>query len=176
MVQGFEASLAVKQWSYSRRNTLEQCPLRYYFEYYGSNLRTAKAEPRKERLRFLKRLSNRHLRVGEIGHLVMRRYFKQLRRGEEWSLDRAAGWAREIYRSDLEFSRRYRHDDELPSGPKAPVLLIEFYFGLSNTETLWTESEARLVAALTNFFASPKIEPYRMGGGSPVRSSRSLLG
>lgn len=56
---------------------MEQCPLRYYFEYYGSHLRMARDEPRKERLRFLKSLSNRHLRTGTIVHLIIRTYFKR---------------------------------------------------------------------------------------------------
>jgi hypothetical protein len=166
----------VNRWSYSRRSTLEQCPLRYYFQHYGSILRLAKAEPRKERLRFLKKLSNRHLRAGIILHLVIRTYFERLQRGEEWSLERAIRWAREIHRGDLEFSHGYQCGDELPRGPKAPALLMEFYFGLPDAEVLWAESEARLVAALTNFFASPKIEPYRMGGGTPGALVERSLG
>jgi hypothetical protein len=154
-------------WSYSRRGVLEQCPLRYYYEYYGSNSRTAKAEPRKERLRFLKRLSNRHLRTGDIAHFVIRAYLRGLKGNEEWSVDRVVGWAREVYRCDLEFSRGYRLGEALPSGLRAPVLLSEFYYGMPNAIELWEESEARLVAALTNFVRSPKLEPFRMGGGRP---------
>jgi hypothetical protein len=137
---------------------LEQCPLKYYFDYYGSHLRMDKAEPRKERLRFLKKLSNRHLRTGTIVHLIIRTYFKRLQRGEEWSSDRAIGWAREIYHADLEFSRGYKQGDLLSEDLRAPVLLMEFYFGLPDAEALWVESEERLVGALTNFFNSPKIE------------------
>lgn len=154
-------------WSYSRRGVLEQCPLRYYFEYYGSNSRVAKAEPRKERLRLLKRLSNRHLRAGDIAHFVVRAYLKRLKDGEEWSLDRVVGWAREVFLRDLEFSRGYRPGDPLSEELKAPALLSEFYYGVPDAEKLWAESEERLVAALTNFVRSPRIQPFREGGGSP---------
>ncbi len=154
-------------WSHSRRVVLEQCPLRYYFEYYGSNSRVAKTEPRKARLRFLKGLSNRHLRAGEIAHFVIRTYLKRLREGEEWSVDRAVGWAREVFRADLEFSRGYRRGTPLPGELKAPALLSEFYYGVPDAEGLWVESEERLVAALTNFVSSPKIQPFRTAGGSP---------
>ena len=75
-------------WSHSRRVALEQCPLKYYFDYYGSNSRVAKSEPRKEQLRSLKQLSNRHTRAGDIVHFVIRTYLKHLRDGEEWSVDR----------------------------------------------------------------------------------------
>jgi hypothetical protein len=154
-------------WSYSRRGVLEQCPLRYYYEYYGSNLRTAEAEPRKEQLRFLKKLSNRHLRAGDIAHFVIRAYLNRLQGGEEWSVDRVVGWAREVYRGDLEFSRGYRRGETVPSGLRAPVLLSEFYYGVPNAIELWEESEAQLAAALMNFVRSPKLEPFRVGGGRP---------
>ncbi len=106
-------------WSYSRRNLLQQCPLSYYFEYYGSKKRTAEAEPRKESLRFLKGLSNRHLRTGEITHLVIRTYLNRLREGEEWSLERLVSWARDMLHTDVEFSRAYRPNNPLPRSAAA---------------------------------------------------------
>ncbi len=154
-------------WSYSRRSLLEQCPLSYYFEYYGSKKRTAEAEPRKERLRFLKGLSNRHLRAGEITHLVIRTYLNRLREGEEWSLERLVSWARDILQADVEFSRAYRPDEPLPSGPKVPILLSEFYYGAGDARHLLEETEERLVAALRNFIGSPRIEPFRVGALHP---------
>lgn len=176
MAQRPAQSPAFTKWSYSRRGTLEQCPLKYYFDYYGSHLRMAKNEPRKERLRFLKKLSNRHLRTGTIAHLIIRTYFKRMQCGEEWSSERAIGWARQIYQADLEFSRGYKRGDPLPDDLTAPVLLMEFYFGFPDAEALWAESEIRLVEALTNFFTSLKIEPYRLGGSSPDALIEKSLG
>jgi hypothetical protein len=136
----------------------------------------ARDEPRKERLRFLKSLSNRHLRTGTIAHLIIRTYFKRTQCGEEWSSERAIGWARQIYQADLEFSRGYKRGALLPDDPTAPALLMEFYFGLPDAEALWAESETRLVEALHNFFMSPKIEPYRLGGGTPDALVEKSLG
>lgn len=154
-------------WSYSRRSALEQCPLSYYFEYYGTKKRAAVAEPRKEQLRYLKGLRSRHLRAGEIVHRVIRTYLNRLREGEEWSLERLIVWARDMLHADLAFSRAYRPDEPLPSGPKAPVLLSEFYYGAVDARQLLEETEERLVAALTNFVGSPKIEPFRVGAIHP---------
>ena len=94
------------EWSYSRRSTLEQCARKYYYQYYGANQRTAKNDPQKEKLRFLKKLQNRHLRSGEILHFVIRAYLNKLQQGDEWSLDRLLQWARKIYREDLEHSQK----------------------------------------------------------------------
>lgn len=44
------------KWSHSRRDLFERCLLWYYYKYYGSTARTAKAEPLKEQLHFLNSL------------------------------------------------------------------------------------------------------------------------
>ena len=75
------------KWSFSKRGILEQCPRKYYYAYYGSNLTTAKNDPQKEVLRFLKKLQNRHLRTGDILHYVIRWYLKKLQEGEHLSPD-----------------------------------------------------------------------------------------
>ena len=159
-----EKKPALLSWSYSRREALEQCPRRYYYQYYGSHSRLAKTEPQKPPLQFLKKLSNRYLRPGEIVHLVIRTYLKRLRQGEAWSLERLLSWARDMYRRDLAYSQRYQPGGPLPEEQYPPVLLLEFYTGIDNAEELWAESETRLVAALTNFVESPRFAHFRAGG------------
>lgn len=150
-------------WSHSRREMLEQCPRRYYYQYYGSHARVAKTEPQKSILRFLKRLSNRYLRLGEIVHLVIQTYLKRLRQGESWSLERLLSWARDMYRRDLTYSQHYRPGEPLSDEKYPPILLLEFYTGIDNAEELWAESETRLIAALTNFVESPKFARFHTG-------------
>jgi CRISPR/Cas system-associated exonuclease Cas4 (RecB family) len=151
------------KWSYSRREVLEQCPRRYYYQYYGANLRAAVAEPLKDTLRFLKTLGNRHLRAGEILHLVVKSYLKHLQDGESWSLARMLCWARDIYHRDLEYSRQYQSREQSDDGEYPPALLLEFYYGFEDAEELWTESESRLVKALTNFMTNAELEHFRFG-------------
>ena len=101
-------------WSYSRRDLFERCLRAYYYQYYGANKRTAKSEPQKEVLHFLKSLKNRYLRTGEIVHLVIRTYLKTLQERDMWSVDRVLNWARKIYRDDYTYSRQYQPGDPLP--------------------------------------------------------------
>ena len=86
--------------SYSRRNLLDQCPRKYYYEHYGSKLQTAKNDPQKEKLRFLGVLQNRYLRTGKILHFVIKTYLNKIRQGEQWSPDRLLNWARKVYHTD----------------------------------------------------------------------------
>ena len=154
---------AFSKWSYSRRGTLEQCPRKYYYEYYGSNLNTAKNDPQKEKLRFLKKLQNRHLRTGEILHRIIKTYLKKLQDGKQLSFN----WLQQIgladFQKDIGFSQKYKHGTPLPDEKYPPALLLEFYYGFPEAESLCAEAEERLIKALTNFITSQNLAQYREG-------------
>ncbi|MYC75498.1 PD-(D/E)XK nuclease family protein [Candidatus Poribacteria bacterium] len=153
------------EWSYSRREMLEQCARKYYYQYYGSSLKKSNNDPQKENLHFSKNLQNRHLRTGSILHFVIRTYLNKLRRGEQWSLDRLLSWVRNIYREDIEYSRRYKRGTPLSDKKYPPTLLLEFYYGFPDAESLSTKAERRLIEALTNFVKSQNLEQFREGAG-----------
>ena len=163
------------EWSHSRRETLEKCARKYYYEYYGSNLRKAKEDPQKEKLHFLEALGNRNLRTGNILHLVIKTYLNKLRQGEEWSLNRLLHWARKIYHADLEYSRRYKHGTPLPDEKYPPTLLLEFYYGWPDAESLSAEAGKRLVTALTNFMTSAVYASTHLNFSNPNVAQRLPL-
>lgn len=164
-VFGFQGTTAKIEWSYSRRQLMNQCLLAYYYRYYGASRRTAQNEPLKEELRFLKALSNRHMRTGKILHLVIKTYLKHRRDGNQLSAQWGLNWARKLYNEDLAFSRSYRRGvDSLPDGQNSPVLLAEFYYDSERAEAEWKESEERLSTALTNFFNNPDLQDFIVGG------------
>jgi hypothetical protein len=147
------------EWSYSRRQTLERCARRYYYDYYGAKARLATTDPQKENIRFLSTLSNRYLRSGDILHIAIRLFYKHGDSSSEWLVD----WARRTYRTNYEYSRDgggLRPPDER----YPPVMLLEFYYDQPNVETLYVESEERLVSALESFLTSPAYAAARYGG------------
>ena len=151
------------EWSYSRRGTLEQCPRKYYYQYYGSNRRTAKNDPQKEELRFLKKLQNRHLRSGDILHYVIRWYLKELQQGKQPSLNQLLQWAKKDFRADIKYSQQYKRGTPLSDNFRHPKLLLEFYYGLSDVKSVCADTEERLVTALTNFITSQNVAQFREG-------------
>lgn len=151
------------EWSHSRRETLEQCARKYYYQYYGPSRRTAKNDPQKEKLRFLKKLQNRHMRTGDILHFVISTYLNKLQQGEQWTLDRLLQWARKVYRKDIKYSQQYEHGTRLSDNIRDPKLLLEFYYGLLDAESLCVEAEERLITALTNFITSKNLVQFRAG-------------
>ncbi len=125
----------------------------------------AKAESHKKHLRFLKILSNSHLRIGEIAHLVINTYLKRLRQGEKWSLDRMLNRARDIYHRALEYPQNFlQHGNLFTNNTHRPALLLEFYYGFAEADVLWAESEAQLLKALTNFLSNPDFARFLTGG------------
>jgi hypothetical protein len=147
------------KWSYSRRQTLNQCTRRYYYEYYGASARLATADPQKEDLRFLKTLSNRYLRSGDILHIAIRLFYKHGEDSSNWLVD----WARRTYRADYEYSR----GGPLPNEDYPPVMLLEFHYNHPDADALYTESENRLLDALQTFLTSPAYAAARYGGRCP---------
>lgn len=163
-----DARLTGLTWSHSRRSTLEQCPLRYYYEYYGANMRTAKGEPAKETLHFLKKVENRHERAGSLLHLAIGYYFRQARRGERPDVERLVAWARTIFANDRAHSRA--HPEGGPAGAPAqhpPVLLREYHYALPDADALCDEADARLAAALRSFATDNCFAAFRAGGVAP---------
>jgi len=155
------------RWSYSRRSVLEQCPRRYYYEYYGAGALSATQDPDRLRFRLLKSLQNRHERTGTIGHMVISTYFRKARSGEVWPADRLRNWARDIFRKDLAYSK-VDPDGISPRGGKfPPVLLQEYYCRNPDASTLCSEAEEQLVKALHIFSSSARFAEFRLAGMGP---------
>lgn len=174
-----DAGLAEVAWSYSRRSTLEQCPRRYYYEYFGAGKRTATQEPRKSILHFLKQIQSRHERAGFFLHLAIKTYFGQLRKGISWSSDGLVSWARGKFRRDVDYSRANPDGGGPTDDPYPPVLLSEFYYRDPRADELCAETERRLAQALTTFASDPMLMPFRQAGsreGACVEHSFKLKG
>ena len=156
------------KWSFSKRGMLEQCPRKYYYQYYGSIKNAAKNELKKEELRFLKKLQNRYLRSGDILHFIIRWYLKKLQLGESLSLDWLQQWALDVFRKDIRYSQQYIHGSPLSDDFRQPKLLQEFYYKLSDAQFLCDEAEERLIGALTNFVKNQNFAQFHEGASDPT--------
>jgi hypothetical protein len=68
-------------WSPSKRDVLNQCPRRYYYQYYGASARFAADEPQKGQLQFYRKFSNSWMLAGILLHAKIRQEFKALKDG-----------------------------------------------------------------------------------------------
>jgi RecB family exonuclease len=148
-------------WSFSRRETLERCPRQYYYEYFGSKKSTNRDELLRQKVAQFKQIQNRHLRTGEILHLIIKTYFGKLRKGERWELSRLLSWAKDMIQKDREFSRNPTTLQSPPESKFPPTLLLEYYYQIPNREALWDKSEEKLSRSLTNFMNSSSYDEFR---------------
>ena len=100
-------SRATVEWSFSRRNVLETCPRKYYYQYYGGKQEKRGSPKELDSLRFLKMLSNQHLVSGKIAHELIRLYLTKAKEGATFKLDRLQSMAREKVRQSITFSENY---------------------------------------------------------------------
>lgn len=115
----------------------------------------------------MKKLQNRHLRTGDILHYIIRWYLKKLQENEPLSLDWLLQWAKADFQKDISFSQQYDHGTPLPDEKYPPTLLLEFYYGQIDAESLYSQAEERLIRALTNFAESQNFAQFREGVTDP---------
>lgn len=151
------------EWSYSKRDILHQCPLRYYFSYYGSNKRRAKGDERKNRLIELKNMENRYLRSGSLLHVAISLYFSTTKNGNPMTLLQLIDWIRRKFQSDIIFSRTGKTPRNFnPKYP--PCLLREYVYERDVADELCLDAEERMIDALTAFYNDPLFEEFRKAG------------
>ena len=163
------ATLDRVTWSYSRRSTFEQCPRRYFYQYYGANKRGSLPEVKRQRLRFLKGLRNRHERAGGLLHLGIAKYLRDSNTGAVAEPGGLGRWLAGIFEKDIAYSASDPGGTTPHSGSYPPVLLSEFYNGQSDAEELCHAARARMTAGFETFCVSPSYPQFRdLSGYSDV--------
>ncbi len=153
--------IAVKlKWSYSKRSVLEQCPRKFYYQYYGANRNKAKNDPEKQRLRQLKLTVNRYTRTGEILHLVIADYFRKAQRGTPWERQSLLNWGQKIFERDLARSGEgldviVRSYQQYP-----PQFLVEF-LQEADARQLCREAATDMLTSLETFLDAPAFATIR---------------
>jgi hypothetical protein len=163
------------EWSHSKRGVLEQCPRKYYFEYYGAAQRRENTEPQRIRLRELKTLKNRHERAGEIVHLIIAHYFRSAETDSAMDAARMINWAHQIFNNDVSASRAARQTIAHPGGKFPPAQLLEFFHGNQDAEQLCAEVWQKIETALRAFHETRTLRRVRAARGhASVRVERKF--
>ncbi len=151
-------------WSHSRRELLEKCARRYYYEYFGAAAHFARAEPKKAVLGQLKRLQNRYERAGTILHLAIAAYLRAAGKGEVWTQDRLIRWATGLLAADRAYSASDPDGLAPPEQRFPPVLLREYHYREKDASEKVQEIEHRLTSALLAFLTDPVFADFRSAG------------
>ncbi len=158
-----EETFAGLKLSYSRRESLEQCTRRYFFLYYG---RSVEDRELRAKIQFLKGIKNRHLRIGELIHLVIGTYFKKLKDRKRVAADGLTTWARELFQQDQIYSEHIRRGGTATKQPFPPATLDEIVNEQEAQSEIMAQSEQQLLKALDRFFISSTFAEFRTLGVS----------
>ncbi|MCI0423017.1 MAG: PD-(D/E)XK nuclease family protein [Acidobacteria bacterium] len=153
-------------WSISKRDQLEQCPRRYYYQRYGSAARTATSDLLKEKLQFYRSLSNSWLLSGILLHAKIRESFQALRSGTGIKPEEMVSVIGQRWERARETSIQFAKGGNLKGVP-GKVLLLEYIFKRPDADAMWGEAGERLVKALNGFLTLPDLERFRRGGLTP---------
>jgi hypothetical protein len=159
-----------KSYSHSRRATLEQCPRKYFYEYYAGSFEPASVmqhdlfaalEPARfaidattvNAIRELKELTNAFMLAGEILHSLIATSLRKRDIGRSWFLDTAvARFDRCVTYSRDPVTHAKMLQDKYP-----PAHLLESYYELPDAEQTIATARERLRLSLRNFFDDPNI-------------------
>jgi len=175
-VYGFQDLPSNIRWSYSRRNLLEKCLLAYYFHYYGAKLSKSNNDPNKEQLHILKSLKTRHLRTGEVLHLIIRTFLKKRQDGQDLTLTWAKSWANKILDDDLIVCLNFQNEViQFSDIGSNETIWAEFYYRDQNAQELFEESRAKLLNALEVFFNNTEIGEFIISGSKEQALIESII-
>lgn len=154
-------------WSYSRMQAFRDCPRKYYFLYYGSKKRKAKAEPLKEKLIELARLSNKYMVQGNLIHQMISTYFRQAKKGELWTLNRLISFATMIINETFAYNEAIRNGNAETNQKFPKPVLKELFYSRIPDNDLKNEIIDITNKCLENFFNSAEYDHLRYGGTKP---------
>ena len=148
-------------WSFSKRNNLEQCPRRYYYEYYGSSARHATSDGQKPVLRKLALMQNRYERSGEIVHHTIATTLRNALHPNAFDADRLELEVRS------EWQRAIKAPMTEPAAAAELSRLIEIVRPRADTAAVLAETEERMVRAIRNFAAGEDFASVRSAASHP---------
>ncbi|MBI4470218.1 MAG: PD-(D/E)XK nuclease family protein, partial [Acidobacteria bacterium] len=148
-------------WSKSRHDNFQECPRRYYFQYYGSwGGWNAGAEARTREIYLLKQLKTRQMWKGDLVHRMIRSALEMFRaEGRVPAAPVLSERMVEQMRQEFRDSRSARYR----TANKANAL-FEHEYGIPVPDVDWQRQRDEAVKCLTQFFKSETLrELARIG-------------
>ena len=147
-------------WSYSRREALEHCTRRYFYQYYSDGIHDEKL---RTQVSFLKKVKNRYLRTGEIVHVIVSTYLKKKNLRRALSRPWLVQWARELFEKDRRYSRHIQAGGPISTDRYPPTLLDEIVNNPQdpNHLPLLADAEQQMLECVNGFFAGGELGVLR---------------
>jgi hypothetical protein len=145
-------------WSLSRNRTFRDCPLRYWFHYYGSwGGWEADAPAEARELYLLKNITNLHLIAGDTVHRAIEFMLQNLAQGTISDAEKVVAWCKtEMQRGFME-----SREGVWQQKPKAFTRLFEHHYGPPPSRDLLTRIAGKVGTSVRNFYSSAALAVIR---------------
>jgi len=157
-------------WSQSRRTTFQECPRKYYWQYYGSHNGWESDAPAEAQLAYrLKKITNLHLFVGGLVHELASRAILHARGGKApYSADALIEEGKKgLNQAYVESQKKALWE----RNPKWRTMLHEFYYGTGPSGVVVDRIREKLKTCLQNLIAS---QSYRQALQAPFVEVKSV--
>ena len=145
------------QWSFSRVKIFQECQRKYFFQHVVPFLPKDLLDPALRRnVLFLRRLTNRHLLLGNIIHQTISEILDTLNGLEIQSLNFWVNKAWMNFQNRVLFSRKEKYWIESPRHPDYTILFEDVY-QLPLHDEILRHMYLKLKKALRNFLHSPVL-------------------
>ncbi|MBT6957411.1 MAG: PD-(D/E)XK nuclease family protein, partial [Opitutae bacterium] len=146
-------------WSKSRNETLQSCPRRYWFHYYGSwGGWDWQSDPRTREIYVLKQLHNRFAWIGVQVHKVLEELLHHLRKSK--SLPNYQSVAENL-QNRLRQDYRDSRDAKYRLRPKRFIGLVEHEYQLPVNDEEWRALATQAQTCVENFYRLPLLNQLK---------------
>ena len=146
-------------WSKSRNETLQSCPRRYWFHYYGSwGGWDWQSDPRTREIYVLKQLHNRFAWIGVQVHKVLEELLHHLRKSK--SLPNYQSVAENL-QNRLRQDYRDSRDAKYRLRPKQFIGLVEHEYQLPVNDEEWRALATQAQTCVENFYRLPLLNQLK---------------
>jgi PD-(D/E)XK nuclease superfamily protein len=133
--------------SYSKRELLDSCLRRYFYEYYATAKKLPFDPARKPLVQGMKEFTGVYLLAGEKLHWFIEQFLKKG--------DSSRSWAERTSLAGFDLAVRYSRDPErnavLRDSAYPPPMLLEYYYGDPNAEELASKARDALSGGMRRF-------------------------
>lgn len=142
-----------QEYSFSKRDALESCARRYFYDYFAGWKTVPFDAARKARVRAAKELTGVHLLAGERLHWFIRQFLTRYPNVPAW----VEQFCLRGYDDSVRYSRDPAANAAMLNVEYPPKLLLEFHHGMADAAEQAEQAREKLVRAVGHFKNTPAV-------------------
>ena len=162
-----------KEYSFSKRDALESCARRYFYEFFAAWKTVPFDADRKARIKAAKELTGVHLLAGERLHWFIRQFLTMYPNVPAWVEDVCFRG----YDDSVCYSKNPARNAGMLKAEYPPKLLLEFHHKMADAPEQAKQAREKLARAIGHFRDTPVVrQVWREVAGAEARIEKAIGG